>query len=326
MVNERIVETFEHIFGKFFELVFRQIQCFHQLVEHHLMNVFTHYFVLAGFTYDVDTREVSHRRQYGVRAVEQGNFSLVIRSFGRNEKYVKAGFVGGKFFGYALGSFDYPQVENFGLYHQVVVILQFFFDSGNIFAGESRYDTVYERSIYAASLFEPFFEIFTEVPQFDILIDGFFQFMAIEENKFAGKDDKALGLIAIECFITVIKQLSQFTGIRRSGSIVQFTSGIESDTSFGRIGYDETHLGLLGKFHKLVVLSIRIERTADDIDHCKAVYHLTFVKALQIYVIKAILLIEHIDHTFFDRLYDNYATIEIGFLVHIINNPIYKCT
>ena len=103
-----------------------------------------------------------------------------------------------------------PQVENFGLFHQVVVICNFSLIAAISLRGRSRYDTVYEHSVSRAFTFEPFFEIFTEVPQFDILIDGFFQFMAIEENKFAGEDDKALGLIAIECFITVIKQLSQF--------------------------------------------------------------------------------------------------------------------
>ena len=88
MVNERIVETFEHIFGKFFELVFRQIQCFHQLVEHHFVDVLAYHFVLAGISYDIDSRQVSYGRQHRVRTVQQCHFAFVVRCFGRNEQYV----------------------------------------------------------------------------------------------------------------------------------------------------------------------------------------------------------------------------------------------
>ena len=214
MINKRIVETLQNIFRKLLQFFFRQVQGFHQLIEHNFMNVFTYHFMLASLAHNVDSRQISYRRQHCVRTVQQSNFSFVIRSFRRNEQYIQTGFVGREFLGDLLRSFNYPQMEDFCLYHQIVIILQFFFNSSDIFAGESRHNTVYQSSIDTTSFLKPLLEVFTQVPQINILIDGFFQFMAVQENQFARENYQTFALVTIERFITVIQQLGQFARIR----------------------------------------------------------------------------------------------------------------
>jgi glucuronate isomerase len=89
-----------------------------------------------------------------------------------------------------------------------------FFNSSDIFAGESRHNTVYQSSIDTTSFLKPLLEVFTQVPQINILIDGFFQFMAVQENQFARENYQTFALVTIERFITVIQQLGQFARIR----------------------------------------------------------------------------------------------------------------
>ena len=123
MVDKRIVETFQNVVSKFFEFCFRKVQGFHQLVEHYFVDVLADNRMLAGIADNIYARQVSYRWQYGVRTVQQGNFSFMVRSFRRYEQYVQSGFVGREFFGDFLWSFDNPQVENFALYNQVIIVL-----------------------------------------------------------------------------------------------------------------------------------------------------------------------------------------------------------
>ncbi len=96
-------------------------------------------------------------------------------------------------------------MENFSLNNQIIIILQFFFDSSNILARESRNNTVYQCCIYTTSFFKPSFKLITQVPQFNILINCFFQLMTIQENKLARENNQTFCLITIECFKTMIE-------------------------------------------------------------------------------------------------------------------------
>ena len=105
---------------------------------------------------------------------------------------MQSSFVCGELLGYFLRSLDHPEMEGLGLYHEVVAIRDLLLNLSNLLAGEARYDTVHECSIHAACLFEPFLEVGTEVPQFNILIDAVLQHVAIQEDKFAREDDQTL--------------------------------------------------------------------------------------------------------------------------------------
>ena len=76
-------------------------------------------------------------------------------------------------------------MECLALNNQVVIITEVFLDFVDGFSWESRNDTVNKCSVNAASLFEPCFELFAEVPEFDILIDCFLQLMSVQEYKLA---------------------------------------------------------------------------------------------------------------------------------------------
>ena len=123
MVNKRIVETLQYIFRKLLQLIFRQVQCFHQLIEHYLIDVLTNNRMLTSITHNVYARQVSYRRKNSVRAIQQRYFSFVIRCFRRNEQYIQTSLVSREFFGNLLRCFDDPKVEDFSLYHQIIIIL-----------------------------------------------------------------------------------------------------------------------------------------------------------------------------------------------------------
>jgi hypothetical protein len=217
-------------------------------------------------------------------------------------------------------------VEGLSLYHEVVAIANLLLNLLNFIAWESRYDTVYEGSVNAASLLEPFLEVFAQVPKLDILIDAILQHVSVQEDQLTWEDDQTLGLVAVECLIATIEQLYQLAGIRRSRGILQFAGRIEGDTSLSGVRNHEADFGLIGQCHESSVLCVRIQCATNHVDTLQGVYGLTVLAALQVYVVKAILGVEPVYHTSFDRLYDYYATVKIGLLVHIPDNPIYECT
>jgi hypothetical protein len=149
--------------------------------------------------------------------------------------------------------------------------------------------------------------------------------VTIEEDQLTWEDDKTLGRITVECLITTIQQLNQFAWIRACRSILELTSRIESDTSLCGVRDYETDLWLICKSHEGCVLSIGVQRTADNIDTLESIYRLTVLTPLKVYVIETILGIEPVNHTLFDRLYNDYRTIEVCLLVHVPDNPIYEC-
>ena len=53
-----------------------------------------------------------------------------------------------------------------------------------------------------------------EYGQVDILINRFFQLVAIQEDQFARENDQTFRLVTVECFKTMIQQLSQLARIR----------------------------------------------------------------------------------------------------------------
>ena len=205
MVNKRVVETLQYIFCKLLQLIFRQVQCFHQLIEHYLVDILTNNRMLTSITHNVYARQVSYRRKNSVRAIQQRYFSFVIRCFRRNEQNIQTSLVSREFFGNLLRSFDNPKVEDFGLYYQIIIILQFFLNCCNILARESRNNTVNKRSVHTTCFFKPSLEFITQLPQFDILVDGFFQFVTVQEDKFAREDNQTFALITVECLETMIQ-------------------------------------------------------------------------------------------------------------------------
>lgn len=122
--------------------------------------------------------------------------------------------------------------------------------------------------------------------------------MAIEEDQLTRHKNETFGRITIEALKAVIEQLHQFARIRRGGSISELAIGVESDACFSGVGYDETHLGLLCQCHISLELMIRIKGTTNDIDAFQRIDSLPFKTTLQIDMIKTVLSIEHIYHTF----------------------------
>ena len=69
------------------------------------------------------------------------------------------GELGAKLFAcHILGLLNHPQVEDFGLNHQVVLVADFLLDVGNLLAGEAGNDAVNKRGAYVAIFCKPLFE------------------------------------------------------------------------------------------------------------------------------------------------------------------------
>src|SRR5574344_293215 len=213
MVNERIHETFENITGKLLKFILRQVESFHKFLILNFMNKLTYDRVFAGITNNIYSAKECDRTKNSVRTIQQCHLTLMVWSLGRNKEYMKSGFVCRELLGYLFRSLDNPQVEYFSLYDHIVGIAYLFLNIFYILARESRYYTVNKCSINAAALCEPFLKSFRQLPQVDILIDAILQMMSVKEYKFTRKYDKTFVLCTVECLITAIEQLSQFTRI-----------------------------------------------------------------------------------------------------------------
>src|SRR5574344_1266316 len=158
MVNVWIVETFQNIACKLLKLFNRQIECLHQFVKLHFVDVFTDDLMVASIAYNINAAEVCHRREYGVWAVEQCHLALVVRFLRRNEEHMETSFVCGELISYFLRSFNHPEVECLCLYNKVVAVRNLFLNLRKFLTWESWNDTIHESGINATSFFKPFLE------------------------------------------------------------------------------------------------------------------------------------------------------------------------
>ena len=322
MVDIRVVEALQHVAGKLLQLVHRQVERLHQLVELHLMEVLADHLMVAGIANDVHAAQEGYGRENGMRTVEEGHLTLMVGLLGGHEQHMQSGLVGRELVGHLLRGLDHPQVEVLGLYDEIVAIADLLLDLCDLLTREARNDTVDEGGIHAAGLFEPGLEVFAKVPELDILIDTVLQHMTVQEDQLTGEDDEALASVATERLVTTVQQLNQFAGIATGRCIVDLTAGIEGDTGLGGIGNHEAYLRLGGQCHEGGMLGIGVQRTTDDVDALQCVHGLTILTPLQVHVVQTVLTIEHVCHTLLDGLYDDDTSVEVSLLVHIPDNPI----
>ena len=335
MVDERIFEAFEHIACKLLEFFHRKVECLHEFFKLNLVDVFAQNGVFAGVAYDVDAAEEGHWRENGVRAVEQSHLTSVVRLLLVGDEHVESGLVGREFgfhlfYGHVFCLLYYPQVEAFCLDNEVVFVADLLLDFLDGVAWEARNDAVYEGSANVAVVGEPVFEAFivgSEVvfPQFDIFIDAVFEVMAVEEDELTRHENQALVGVTVEEFVAVEEQLNELSGIGRGRSVGKFATVVVGNAGFSGVADDETNFWLLGQCEESVVLRIRIEGAADDVNAGQCVDRLAIFLALKVDMIETVLLVEPVHHTAFDRLNDYNAAVEIGLLVHVPDNPVYKC-
>ena len=292
--------------------------------------------MVASVANDVDTAEECNWRQYCVRAIKQCNLALVVWFFALCDENVQTSLFSREFCAklfacHVLSLFDNPEVEDFCLYNEVILVRNLLLNLCNLLAWESWNDTVYQCSANIAIVCEPALESFvvsTEIlfPKFDILIDALLEVVTVQEDKLARHDDKTLLRITIKELVAVEQQLNQLAWVAAGRSICKLALVVESDTSLCSVRDYEANLRLLCQSHVSQILCVRVDGTADNIDTLKAIYSLAIETTLKVYVIEAVLTIEPIYHTALNRLNYYYRTIEVGLLVHVPYNPVYKCT
>ena len=213
MVNVRIVEALEHVSSKLLELFHREVESLHEFVVLYLLDVRSNNRIVESIAHDIDAREISHRRENSVRAIEESYLTLMVWSLRLSDENVETSLISREFLTQFFAShvfclLDYPEVEDFSLYDEIVLITDLILDFYDILTWEARYDAVNESSAYIVVLLKPLREslcLFAKVrsPKFDILADAVLEVMSIEEDELTRHDDKALSRITVECVETV---------------------------------------------------------------------------------------------------------------------------
>ena len=72
------------------------------------------------------------------------------------------------------------------------------------------------------------------------------------------------------------------------------------------------------------MLSIGIQGTTDHVDTLQRVHGLAVLTSLQVHVVQTVLGVEAVHHTFLYRLHHNDRAVEVGFLIHIPDDPIHE--
>ena len=179
--------------------------------------------MVASIANDVYATQISYRTQHRVRTVQQGHLALVIRFLALGDQHVQTGLVSRELSlqlidTHVLRFLDYPEVEDLGLYNEVVVVAYFLLNSSDILAREARNDTVHERCAHIVVFLEPLLEcliICAEVifPQLNVLADTVLEVVSVQEDQLARHKDQTLCRIAVEGLETTEQQLNQLTRI-----------------------------------------------------------------------------------------------------------------
>ena len=164
--------------------------------------------MVASVTHDVHAAEVCNRTENRVRTVQQRHFALVVRLLALCYQDVQTCFVGRELslqFGnrHILRLLDNPQVEDFRLNNQVVVVTDFVLNLCYVLAREAGNDTVHERCAHVVVFLEPLLEcliICSKIvfPQLDILADTVFEVVAVQENELARHENQTLRRVAVK--------------------------------------------------------------------------------------------------------------------------------
>ena len=97
-----------------------------------------------------------------MRAVEESNLSFVVWSLARYEEDVESRLVRREFCSYRFRSFDNPEMEDFTLYHEVVLEAYALMNLIDSIFRISGNDTVNKSAVYSTSLLKPGLEVFSE--------------------------------------------------------------------------------------------------------------------------------------------------------------------
>ena len=336
MVNEWVIETLKDIGRELLKFVDGEVEGLHEFIELDLVDVASYNRVVAGVANDVNAAKVGHGREDSVGTVEEGDLTFMVGFLAWCDEDVESCLLGRELGAegvdvHVVGFLDDPEVEGFALYDEVVGIGDALLNVSNFLTWEAGNDTIDEGGADVAVVGEPLEEVRIVVgkvglPEFYVLKDALFEFMAIEEDEFAGHDDESLGGVGIEGLEAMVEELCEFARIGGTWCVGEAASGIKGDACLSGVGDDEAYLGLLGEGHVSLELGVGVEGSADDINALESVDGLSVETSLEVDVVEAILAVEPIDHTALDGLYDDDAGVEVGALVHVADDPINEAT
>jgi hypothetical protein len=151
--------------------------------------------------------------------------------------------------------------------------------------------------------------------------------VTVLEDKLAGHDDEALVGSAVECLVTTIQELGELAGIRSGRTVRELAGVIVGDTGLGGVGDHETHLGLVGQCEECVGLGEGAETAADYVNAGERIDHFAIETALEVHVVEAVLTLEKLHHECVGgTLHNDYRRVEVGLVVHVLDDPVYKRT
>ena len=290
--------------------------------------------MVAGISNDIYAREEGNRGEHGMRTVQQGNLTLMIRLLALGDEHVQTRFLGWELLAQRLDThvlrlLNHPEMEGLGLYYQVVFVSYFLLNISYFLTWEAWYDTVNQGSANVVVLGEPLLErliVFAQIlfPQFDILVDTFLQVVSVEEDQLAGHDNQTFSGVSIEGLETTVEQLHQLTRIAAGRLVRELASIIKGDTGLCGVRDYKANLRLLGQCHEGCVLRVGVQCPADNIDAFEGVHGLTVDSSLQVHMVQAVLPVQPIYHSFLYWLHHHDTSVEVRLRIHVPDNPIYK--
>src|SRR5690554_561803 len=319
-----IAEALQNFLGKGLQLLVRSVQYRQHLIVNQIAHKFSGLQVLKGFANGIYAAQKGNGIAAGVTAVEYLHLLLAVAGHVLYKLNIQSRFFRRKFFFDPLGGFDYPKVEVFPYYDQLVFKAQFFLNGQDVVFGEARYNAVDQRVAKAAGLFNPIEEVCFQFPFARMLQHVFFQNVPVAVDEFAGEENQALGRVALESLIALMQEGRYFSRKRVLGLHVQAVVLVPRYARLGGVGNHKAQLGIENGILVLFVVGVRIDPFVDAVDETVFLYGLAILNALEVNMVKAILVVKHVYHASGQGLNHIDSAVEVDLLVHLIHNPVGK--
>ena len=173
MINERIVEAVCYCCRKILAVLFIQRKNRNNFLEQELVHEAVNCLVVHAVADNVLSGKISAENKAGVRAVQDADLSLLVRSNFGYDMYVEAGLLERQFLRERFRSFDIPYTK----------------DLADI-----------EKCVLA--------EIFAKAPVLDVLQNALSEFLSVVVDQLAGEDCNTL----LTCLETLVEKYGQLCG------------------------------------------------------------------------------------------------------------------
>ena len=322
MAVERVGEALKDGGGEGLEVLLRQVERRHDLIEKRLAHVGAHGLVGHAVADDLHAGQVRAEHHGGMRAVEHADLAQLVGGDVLGEDDVAAGLLEGQLVLDPRRAFDDPQAERLGGVEHVVAVAELLVEALGLAARIAGDDAVHQRGAEDVLLGQPGLEFLGEAPLLGGLHAALLQVAAVVVDQLAGQEDEAGALGAAEGGEALIEQAGQLAGIGGLGLVIELVLAGVDDAGLGGVGDDDAHIPVVRQGEVALEVLIRGEAALDALDDAGILGGLAVHLAAQDQGVQAVLLVEHGDHAALDGLHDDHAGVHSGLFVGHVDHPV----